>query len=302
MGSGPARGARHAEPAAPARAAARPSCCWRGRARWTATRRIGRNKPFKDLAWGLASRGVAVLRFDKVTYAHPAEVERDPGFTLADEYLPHALAAIGLLRQHPAVDAARVFVPGHSLGGTVAPASRRPSRRSPGWSSWPAVRSRCTGPPSGRSATSPRWTPPRPPPSQPAIEALTAQASGSTAPTCRRRRPPSRAAVRRARPVLAGPARLRPGRGRGGARQADPGAAGRARLPGDRGRRPRPVAGGLAGPPGRHDPRLPGRQPLLLPRGRPVQPRPSSSRPSTSTRRSSTTSPTGWPGLPGPYP
>jgi hypothetical protein len=34
---------------------------------------IGRNKPFKDLAWGLATRGVAVLRFDKVTYAHPSE-------------------------------------------------------------------------------------------------------------------------------------------------------------------------------------------------------------------------------------
>jgi hypothetical protein len=33
---------------------------------------IGPNKPLKDLAWGLASRGVAVLRFDKVTYAHPA--------------------------------------------------------------------------------------------------------------------------------------------------------------------------------------------------------------------------------------
>jgi hypothetical protein len=28
---------------------------------------IGRNKPFKDLAWGLASAGVAVLRLDKAT-------------------------------------------------------------------------------------------------------------------------------------------------------------------------------------------------------------------------------------------
>ena len=35
---------------------------------------IGRNKPSKDLAWGLASRGVAVLPFDKVTNAHPGEV------------------------------------------------------------------------------------------------------------------------------------------------------------------------------------------------------------------------------------
>lgn len=69
---------------------------------------IGRNKPFKDLAWGLASRGVAVLRFDKVTCAHPGEVAKDPGFTVTGEYVPHAVAAIGLLRQHPAVDAGRV--------------------------------------------------------------------------------------------------------------------------------------------------------------------------------------------------
>jgi dienelactone hydrolase len=82
---------------------------------------IGRNKPLKDLAWGLASAGVAVLRFDKVTFVHPRQVAESRGFTLADEYLPDALAAIGVLGGHPAVDAGRVFVAGHSLGGTVAP-------------------------------------------------------------------------------------------------------------------------------------------------------------------------------------
>ena len=82
---------------------------------------VGRNKPFKDLAWGLASRGVAVLRFDKVTYTHGREVAQDRGFTVSDEYLPQAVAAIHLLREHPAVDAGRVFVAGHSLGGTIAP-------------------------------------------------------------------------------------------------------------------------------------------------------------------------------------
>jgi hypothetical protein len=34
---------------------------------------IGRNKPLKDLAWGVASHGVAGLRFDKVT---PAPIDR----------------------------------------------------------------------------------------------------------------------------------------------------------------------------------------------------------------------------------
>jgi len=82
---------------------------------------VGRNKPFKDLAWGLASRGAAVLRFDKVTHAHGEKVVQDRGFTLTDEYLPQAIAAIDLLRQHPGVDPGRIVVAGHSLGGTVAP-------------------------------------------------------------------------------------------------------------------------------------------------------------------------------------
>jgi dienelactone hydrolase len=82
---------------------------------------IGRNKPFKDLAWGLASCGIAVLRFDKVTYAHPGEVKKAHDFTVVDEYVSHAVAAVRLLRRHPAVDAERVFLLGHSLGGTVAP-------------------------------------------------------------------------------------------------------------------------------------------------------------------------------------
>ncbi|MEW1844870.1 alpha/beta fold hydrolase [Nonomuraea angiospora] len=81
----------------------------------------GPNKPLKDLAWGLAGRGVAVLRFDKVTHAHAGQVAADPGFTMSDEYVPHAVAAVHLLQRHPAVDAARVHVAGHSMGGKVAP-------------------------------------------------------------------------------------------------------------------------------------------------------------------------------------
>jgi dienelactone hydrolase len=80
---------------------------------------IARNKPFKDLAWGLASRGIAVLRFDKVTLVHGRSLNAD--FTVADEYIPHALAAADLLRAESTVDSDRVFVVGHSLGGTVAP-------------------------------------------------------------------------------------------------------------------------------------------------------------------------------------
>ena len=80
----------------------------------------GPNKPFKDLAWGLASRGVAVARFDKVTRVHP-ETGSAPGFTMVDEYVPHAVAAVRLLQERRQVDPARVFVLGLSGGGKAAP-------------------------------------------------------------------------------------------------------------------------------------------------------------------------------------
>jgi dienelactone hydrolase len=80
----------------------------------------GVNKPLKDLAWGLASRGVAVARFDKVTFAH-GHLATEPGFTMTDEYVPYAVAAVRLLQQQSSVDPERVFVLGHSMGGRVAP-------------------------------------------------------------------------------------------------------------------------------------------------------------------------------------
>ena len=76
----------------------------------------GPNKPMKDLAWGLASRGIAVLRYDKPSFTYP-ELFTQPGFTMTQEYLPHAVAAVRVLSEY--VD--QVFVVGHSMGGKVAP-------------------------------------------------------------------------------------------------------------------------------------------------------------------------------------
>ncbi|MQY19812.1 alpha/beta hydrolase [Nocardia macrotermitis] len=80
---------------------------------------VGPNKPFKDLAWGLASRGIAVVRFDKVTHVHTT-VEHEPGFTMVQEYLPNALAAVELLKRQPGIDPTRIFVAGISGGGKAA--------------------------------------------------------------------------------------------------------------------------------------------------------------------------------------
>jgi hypothetical protein len=81
---------------------------------------IGPNKPFLDIALGLAAEGVATLRYDKRTLDYPGSV--DPRtFTPVKEFVPDALAAVRLLQHEPAVDPHRIFVLGHSQGGTLAP-------------------------------------------------------------------------------------------------------------------------------------------------------------------------------------
>ncbi len=79
---------------------------------------VGPNKPFKDLAWGLASRGVAVLRYDKRTAACTV----DPAtLTIDDVVTDDALTAIERLRGHGRVADDSVVLVGHSLGATLAP-------------------------------------------------------------------------------------------------------------------------------------------------------------------------------------
>jgi dienelactone hydrolase len=77
-------------------------------------------RPFQDLAQGLASRGIAVLRYEKRTKVHGKEMAA-AGVTVKDEVLDDALAALGLLRETPGVDRRRLFVAGHSLGALLAP-------------------------------------------------------------------------------------------------------------------------------------------------------------------------------------
>jgi dienelactone hydrolase len=82
---------------------------------------VGGNKPFEDLALGLASRGVAVLRYDKRTKVHGAKMAALTDFTVQQEVIEDALEAVKALRTRPGIDATRVFVLGHSLGGMLIP-------------------------------------------------------------------------------------------------------------------------------------------------------------------------------------
>jgi dienelactone hydrolase len=82
---------------------------------------FGPNKTFKDVALGLATRGIAVLRYDKRTKVHQAKLVNLTAFTVKDESIDDTLLAIGLLRANPLIDPAKIFVIGHSLGGMLIP-------------------------------------------------------------------------------------------------------------------------------------------------------------------------------------
>ena len=83
---------------------------------------IGPNKPFKDLAWGLATRGIAVLRYSKRTWYYSTEVRnRLKDFTVKDEVVDDVIAAIDFVTNQDRIDRHRIFVLGHSFGGMLAP-------------------------------------------------------------------------------------------------------------------------------------------------------------------------------------
>lgn len=75
---------------------------------------------FEDLAEGLASRGVVVIRYDKRTKAYGEKMSVLP-FTIRQETVEDALRAISFVRAQPEVDPRRVYALGHSLGGYIMP-------------------------------------------------------------------------------------------------------------------------------------------------------------------------------------
>ncbi|HEX7704711.1 MAG TPA: alpha/beta fold hydrolase [Kofleriaceae bacterium] len=77
---------------------------------------VGALKPFKDLAHGLASRGIAVLRYEKRTHASPLGV-----VTQHDEFDVAAHEAVALLGATPGIDPKLIVLLGHSQGGFLAP-------------------------------------------------------------------------------------------------------------------------------------------------------------------------------------
>ncbi|AKT43056.1 uncharacterized protein CMC5_072830 [Chondromyces crocatus] len=81
---------------------------------------VGANRPFKDLALGLATKGIASLRYDKRTLVYGAKLRVDE-LGMDQESVDDAVAAVAQLAKEGSIDPAQIYVVGHSLGGMLAP-------------------------------------------------------------------------------------------------------------------------------------------------------------------------------------
>lgn len=82
---------------------------------------VGSNKPFMDLAHGLASRGILVLRYAKRTKLYKLDDAQIESMTVKDEVIDDVSEAVKSLNSIPCVDKSAIFVLGHSQGGMLIP-------------------------------------------------------------------------------------------------------------------------------------------------------------------------------------
>jgi fermentation-respiration switch protein FrsA (DUF1100 family) len=82
---------------------------------------IGPNKPFKDLAWGLASKGTAVLRYEKRTKEYHEQSAALTNLTVQEEVIDDVIAALDVLNTTGKINLEHIFILGHSLGGMLGP-------------------------------------------------------------------------------------------------------------------------------------------------------------------------------------
>ncbi len=93
---------------------------------------IGGCKPFRDLAWGLAARGIAVLRYEKRTLQHAERFSQIGTITVREETVDDAVSAVWRVSHDSEIDPQRIFILGHSLGGTLLPRIAREAPQAAG--------------------------------------------------------------------------------------------------------------------------------------------------------------------------
>ncbi|MFW5768223.1 MAG: alpha/beta hydrolase family protein [Bacteroidota bacterium] len=79
------------------------------------------NRTFRDIAVGLAKKGIASIRYEKNTYLFAPELAAEKGMTMWDETGRDALAAFDYLTEHEAADSSVVALLGHSQGAMMIP-------------------------------------------------------------------------------------------------------------------------------------------------------------------------------------
>ena len=82
---------------------------------------IGPNKPFRDIAWGLAQKGIATLRYDKRTFVYGNKMAQLPDMTVNEETVDDAVLALKFLQSQARSEKTKIYILGHSLGGMMMP-------------------------------------------------------------------------------------------------------------------------------------------------------------------------------------
>lgn len=78
-------------------------------------------KVFRDIAWGLASRGIAVLRYDKITKEYGLLITLDKNFGVKMETVDGAVDGIHYLNSLKEINHNKIFALGHSQGAMCMP-------------------------------------------------------------------------------------------------------------------------------------------------------------------------------------
>ena len=85
---------------------------------------LGLLRPFQDIAWGLGERGIAVLRYEKRTKVYPEEMKALADadvLTVKEEVIDDVLLALVATEAIASFEVGKVFLLGHSLGGSMLP-------------------------------------------------------------------------------------------------------------------------------------------------------------------------------------
>lgn len=79
------------------------------------------NRPYRDIAYGLASNGIACLRYDKSSWLFPVYLSNNEKFTAWEETGRDVCSVVAYLNDIEKISSERVFLMGHSFGGNQLP-------------------------------------------------------------------------------------------------------------------------------------------------------------------------------------